>query len=109
PGNDLLSEKIRACAIQATSHGEFVACVASLTNASHKDGFLTGRQKGAVQSCAARAPYYTGPVKTAEFLVNGDFETGDTSGWTLTTTGSGAWTLNDGTFDPQGPALPLPP
>ena len=109
PGNGLFSEQIRACAIQATTHGEFVACVAALTNASHADGFLTGRQKGAIQSCAARAPYYTGPVKTAEFITNGDFETGDTTGWTLTTTGSGAWTLNDGTFDPRGPALPLPP
>jgi len=109
PGDDLFSGQIRACAIQATTHGEFVSCVAALTNDSHKDGFITGKQKGAIQSCAARAPYYTGPVKTAEFIVNGDFETGNTAGWTLTTTGSGAWTLNNGSFDPRGPALPLPP
>ena len=105
----LMSESIEACAVQATKHGEFVSCVAALTNAAQKAGSITGRQKGAIQSCAARAPYYTGPVTTAEFIDNGDFETGNTDGWTLTTTGSGAWTLNNGTFDPRGPALPLAP
>jgi hypothetical protein len=108
PGDGLLSERIRACAIEATTHGEFVSCVAELTNGARNAGFITGRQKGAIQSCAARAPYYTGPVKTAEFIVNGDFETGNTTGWTLTTAG-GVWSLNDGTLDPIGPALPLSP
>jgi hypothetical protein len=106
-GGDVLSESIDACAIQATNHGEFVSCVAALTNASQKAGSITGRQKGAIQSCAAKAPYYTGPVTTGEFIANGDFETGDTSGWTLTTAG-GVWSINDGTLDPLGPALPLP-
>jgi hypothetical protein len=107
-GGDLLSESIDACAIQATKHGEFVSCVAALTNALQNAGSITGRQKGAIQSCAARAPYYKGPVTTAEFIANGDFETGDTSGWTLTTAG-GVWSINDGTLEPLGPALPLPP
>ena len=103
-GNGLFSEQIRACAIAATSHGKWVSCVAALTNAANKSGAITGRQKGAIQSCAARAPYYTGPVQTGDFIVNGDFETGDASGWTLTPS-LGRFTINDGTFVPfAGPA-----
>ncbi len=38
-----------------------------------------------------------------EILVNGGFETGDFSGWQLTNSGYGAWTINDGTLNPDGP------
>jgi hypothetical protein len=106
-GNTLFSEQIRACAIAATSHGKWVSCVAALTNAANKSGAITGKQKGAIQSCAARAPYYTGPVKTGDFIVNGDFETGDASGWTLTPN-SGRFTINDGTFVPFAGAATSP-
>lgn len=108
-GGGLLSDRIDACAIAANTHGQFVSCVAALTNTAQKSGVITGKQKGAIQSCAARAPYYTGAVATAEMIGNGDFETGDTSGWSLTTTGSGVWSINDGSLNPNGPALPLPP
>ncbi|MFN0018150.1 MAG: Ig-like domain-containing protein [Pirellulaceae bacterium] len=45
----------------------------------------------------------------AQYLVNGDFETGDTSGWTTSVTGGGQWVGNDGTFDPTGSAAPTTP
>ena len=107
PGGGVLSDGVQACVIAATTHGGFVSCVAALTNTWQKAGIITGRQKGAIQSCAARAPYYKGPVTTSELIENGDFETGDTTGWTLT--GAGLWTVNNGTLDPNGPGLPLPP
>lgn len=109
PDGSLFSQRVQACAIDATTHGEFVSCVAALGNESVGARSITGRQKGAIQSCSGRASYYTGPIQTGEFLVNGGFETGDTTGWTLTTTGSGAWTVNDGTLDPPGPATPQAP
>src|SRR5262249_45859584 len=40
--------------------------------------------------------------------VNGGFETGTFAGWTTETTGSGAWVISDGTFDPASPDIPLP-
>ncbi|ABL98602.1 hypothetical protein SHAM105786_08500 [Shewanella amazonensis] len=49
---------------------------------------------------------FSAPV---EYIANGDFETGDFSGWNITDSGSGAWVINDGTFDPTGPGEPLPP
>ncbi len=38
-----------------------------------------------------------------EILFNGDFETGDFSGWKTVDGGYGAWIINDGTIDPDGP------
>jgi len=43
-----------------------------------------------------------------EHISNGDFETGDLSGWNVVNTGSGAWNINDGTFSPGG-FTPLAP
>jgi formylglycine-generating enzyme required for sulfatase activity len=40
-------------------------------------------------------------------IINGDFETGDLSGWTLVDSGDGTFVINDGTFDPGGPDGPL--
>ncbi|WP_440906537.1 PEP-CTERM sorting domain-containing protein (plasmid) [Catenovulum sp. SX2] len=37
-----------------------------------------------------------------EHINNGDFETGDFSGWNVVNTGSGAWNINNGTFVPGG-------
>lgn len=42
-------------------------------------------------------------------VTNGDFETGDFTGWTLINTGSGGVSINNGTFNPTGPGAPLPP
>tara|TARA_R110000744_G_scaffold20143_12_gene52948 strand:+ start:964 stop:1671 length:708 start_codon:yes stop_codon:yes gene_type:complete len=33
-----------------------------------------------------------------EHISNGDFETGDFTGWNVVNTGSGSWNINDGTF-----------
>ena len=38
-----------------------------------------------------------------EILRNGGFETGDFTGWSTTNGGYGAWVINDGTFNPDGP------
>lgn len=59
--NDLLddgctiSDLIAACAATATNHGEFVSCVADLTNQLKTDGVITGKEKGGIQSCAAKS------------------------------------------------------
>lgn len=45
----------------------------------------------------------------AEMILNGGFETGTFAGWTVVNTGSGAWTINNGTFDPVGPGTALAP
>lgn len=50
-----ISDSIEDCAGAAESHGDFVSCVASVTNTLKSSGVISGRQKGAIQSCAARA------------------------------------------------------
>jgi hypothetical protein len=40
---------------------------------------------------------------------NGDFETGDFTGWSQINSGSGGIAIDDGSFDPLGPGLPVPP
>ena len=44
-----------------------------------------------------------------ELLVNGDFETGDFTGWVNVNSGYGTWIVNDGKFDPDGPEGPTAP
>lgn len=46
---------------------------------------------------------------TSGQIINGDFETGDFSGWTLVDTGNGTFVINDGTYNPRSPDGPLPP
>ncbi|MFN8422677.1 MAG: thrombospondin type 3 repeat-containing protein [Anaerolineae bacterium] len=48
-----LNDGIAACAANAANHGQFVSCVAALTNEWKKAGLITGAQKGAIVSCAA--------------------------------------------------------
>ncbi len=55
PSGSLMSCDIAACAASAENHGQFVSCVAALTNAWKAAGLITGAQKGAIQSCAAGA------------------------------------------------------
>ena len=43
-----------------------------------------------------------------ELIVNGDFETGDFTGWTVGGYGGGGWMLNDGTLDPDSADGPRP-
>lgn len=50
-----ISDKIQQCAASARNHGQFISCVAHLTNELKNSGVITGQQKGAIQRCAARA------------------------------------------------------
>lgn len=50
-----ISDWINECAADARNHGDFMSCVAKLTNELKKAGVITGREKGAIQSCAAQA------------------------------------------------------
>jgi hypothetical protein len=50
-----LADSIGACAEGAVSHGAYVSCVSRATNLLQAAGLLSGREKGAVQRCAARA------------------------------------------------------
>ncbi|VBB41854.1 exported hypothetical protein [uncultured Desulfatiglans sp.] len=51
----LLSDLIDECAEGAANHGQFVKCVSSLTNQLKASGIISGKEKGAIVSCAARA------------------------------------------------------
>lgn len=50
-----ISDAIDDCGTDAQNHGQFVRCVAHLTNELVSDGYITGRDKGAIQRCAAQA------------------------------------------------------
>lgn len=43
-----------------------------------------------------------------DLINNGNFETGNFSGWTVLNSGSGNWAINNGTFDPPGSSGALP-
>ena len=51
-----ISDRIFICGDEARNHGEFVSCVAHLTNELVAEGVITGREKGEIQRCAAQAP-----------------------------------------------------
>ena len=55
PSGCRISDFIAACAEGASNHGQFVSCVSQVTNDLKKAGTITGQQKGAIQSCAAKA------------------------------------------------------
>ncbi|MEW6571557.1 MAG: hypothetical protein AB1390_10360 [Nitrospirota bacterium] len=50
-----MSDLIAQCADSAKNHGKFVKCVAHLTNQWKKAQLISGKEKGAIQSCAARS------------------------------------------------------
>ena len=50
-----ISDLISECATGARNHGQFVSCVAHVTNELKVTGTISGQQKGAIQSCAAQA------------------------------------------------------
>ena len=50
-----ISDLISECATGARNHGQFVSCVAHVTNELKETGTISGQQKGAIQSCAAQA------------------------------------------------------
>jgi len=50
-----MSDLITECADGSENHGQFVTCVSHLTNSWKNDGFISGKEKGAIQSCAANS------------------------------------------------------
>ena len=50
-----ISDLVALCALDASDHGGFVGCVDLLTDDLKSGGVIAGRDKGAIQSCAARA------------------------------------------------------
>jgi len=50
-----ISGKIANFATDAKNHGDFVSRVARFTNKLKKAGIITGKEKGAIQRCAAKA------------------------------------------------------
>jgi hypothetical protein len=52
-----ISDQINDCTVGAADHGAFVSCVSNLTNSLKAQGVISGAQKGAIQSCAARASH----------------------------------------------------
>jgi len=50
-----MADLIAECADGASNHGDFVSCVAHLTNEWKRAGLITGQEKGAIQSCAAQS------------------------------------------------------
>jgi hypothetical protein len=54
PTGELLHAKVDACAAGAKNNGQFVSCMNQVTNAAKSAGFITGSQKGAITSCAAK-------------------------------------------------------
>ena len=50
-----ISDRITACAKSARNHGRFVSCVSQFTNNLMKTEVITGKGKGAIQNCAAKA------------------------------------------------------
>ena len=49
--NDLIAQ----CATGAKNHGKFISCVAKLTNYWKRHKLIKGKEKGSVQSCAAKS------------------------------------------------------
>ena len=54
PSGCTIADLIASCAESAGTHGDFVTCASDLTNDLQRVGTISGRQKGAIQSCAAQ-------------------------------------------------------
>lgn len=54
PGGCSLADRIHAIHASAKNHGQFVSETGKLLSELMKDGLLTGAQRGAIESCAAR-------------------------------------------------------
>ena len=49
-----IADLVNACSVNASNHGTYASCSAAVTNVLRDAGFITGEQKGAIQSAAAR-------------------------------------------------------
>jgi hypothetical protein len=50
-----MSDLIEQCSIGKKNHGQFASCISHLTNDWMKAGHISGAEKGAMQSCAAKS------------------------------------------------------
>jgi hypothetical protein len=50
-----IADLVTECAEQSGNHGKFIKCVARLTKNLMKRKIITGKEKGAIQSCAGQA------------------------------------------------------
>ncbi len=50
-----MSDLIAQCSAGKKNHGGFVSCVSHLTNEWKSAGYISGSEKGAIQSCAAKS------------------------------------------------------
>ncbi len=55
PNGCTISDLIAECAAGAINHDQFVNCVGELLNSLKAEGVITGKQKGAIQSCASQS------------------------------------------------------
>lgn len=53
--DQLISSLIDGCADDVKNHGQYVKCVTNLTNYLKKANVISGKEKGAIQSCGAQA------------------------------------------------------
>lgn len=52
---ETINQKIQKCKETARNHGDFVSCMAHLTNYLMKNGYITNKEKGIIMSIAAQA------------------------------------------------------
>lgn len=52
---ETINQKIQRCKETARNHGDFVSCMAHLTNYLLKKGYITNKEKGVIMSIAAQA------------------------------------------------------
>jgi extracellular elastinolytic metalloproteinase len=64
---------------------------------------------GAAQRGAVVGQLTTSTSPAVNLITNGNFETGDFSGWTVSLVGPNGWRINNGSIDPASPAMPQPP
>jgi len=50
-----ISQKIQDCINNSRNHGDFISCMAHLTNWLMKNGYITNKEKGILMNIAARA------------------------------------------------------
>ncbi|MGB9851444.1 MAG: hypothetical protein ACPLPX_01110 [Candidatus Kapaibacteriota bacterium] len=55
PDGSTINQKIQECIRNSRNHGDFVSCMAHLTNWLMKNGYITNKEKGILMNIAARA------------------------------------------------------
>lgn len=101
--NDTAIDGVQSVRVRASAPG-FAAAIAMLNvidDETPPRPALPNPADGATNAPVALTLRWSAGL--GEILVNGGFETGDFTGWQTSDSGYGAWVINDGTFDPDGP------